>query len=391
MKRIAIFGSTGSIGRQTLEVIERHPSRFCATGLTAGSNVSLLAEQVRKTEARVAWLPDSGRADVLNDALKASGAPECKVLKGPDSLREFLELAAPDVVVSAIAGRAGLYPTYLAVERGYDTALANKESLVMAGGLIMGLAKRKGARIIPMDSEHSAIWQCLTGEDPNRVKRIILTASGGPFRNDTIDQIVQRTFEETQKHPVWRMGEKINVDSATLMNKGLEMIEACVLFEQPPERVEVAIHPQCIVHSMVEFVDGSIKAQLGIPDMRLPIQYAMSPDERLDAPIRAVTLEDLSVLSFHAVDEKRFECLSLAYEAARAGGSMPAVMSVADEVAIQHFKSGSIGFSDVASVIRATMEDHETFDVSDLEAVLSAASWAEKRAGQHAELIAKKS
>ncbi len=387
MKRITILGSTGSIGRQTLQVIGSFTRHFSATGLAGGRNIALLAEQIIRFRPALAWVQDAAGAQGLIGLLKRAGHTSCEVLHGNESLDEFIGKSAPDVVVSAVSGQAGLYATYLAAEAGYDIALANKESLVMMGPLLMRIARQNGSNITPIDSEHSAIMQCLIGEAPESVKRLILTASGGPFRNDSIEQLQRRTFQETQQHPVWNMGEKINVDSATLMNKGLEVIEACVIFDQSPDKVDVLIHPECIVHSMVEFVDGSWKAQLGVPNMEVPILYALSQGERLRYDIRTLSLDELCALHFERVDKRRFRCLEIAYQAARAGGSMPAVMCVADEVAIEYFRSGAISLAQMPEVIEATMQQHEVVEIDGLETLLTVKEWAAQSAEAEARRI----
>jgi len=387
MKRIAILGSTGSIGRQTLQVIGSFTGTFAATGLAGGRNIALLAEQIVRFGPVLAWVQDAASAEGLIGLLKKARHTSCEVLHGNESLDEFIEKSAPDIVVSAISGHAGLYPTYLAAVAGYDIALANKESLVMMGPLLMRITQRNGAYITPIDSEHSALVQCLIGESPESVERLILTASGGPFRNDSVEQLQRRTFQETQKHPVWNMGEKINVDSATLMNKGLEVIEACVLFDQSPDRVDVLIHPECIVHSMVEFVDGAWKAQLGVPNMEVPILYALSEPERLRYDTRSLSLDDLCALHFEKVDRQRFRCLEIAYQAARAGGSLPAVMCVADEVAIEYFKNGTISFTQIPEVIQATMQQHEVTEIDGLETLLAVKEWTARSAEAEARRI----
>lgn len=387
MKRIAILGSTGSIGRQTLEVIGSLTDAFSATGLAGGRNIALLAEQIIRFHPVLAWVQDADSAQGLINLLKRAKHTSCEVLHGNESLDEFLKGSNPDLVVSAISGHAGLYPTYLAAIAGYDIALANKESLVMMGPLLMRITRHKGSKITPIDSEHSAIMQCLMGEAQESVKRLILTASGGPFRTDSIEQLQRRTFQETQKHPVWNMGEKINVDSATLMNKGLEVIEACVLFDQPPDRVDVLVHPECIVHSMVEFVDGSWKAQMGLPNMEVPILYALSQPQRLRYDIRSLSPDDLCALNFEQVDRQRFRCLEIAYQAARAGGSLPAVMCVADEVAIEYFKDDTISFTQIPDIIQSAMQQHEIVEIDGLETLLTVKEWAARSAEAEARRI----
>jgi 1-deoxy-D-xylulose-5-phosphate reductoisomerase len=387
MKRIAILGSTGSIGRQALQVIGSFTDCFSATGLAGGRNIALLAQQIIRFRPEVAWIRDAASAEGLVALLKRAGRASCGVLHGDESLGEFLEKSAPDVVVSAVSGQAGLYPTFLAVTAGYDIALANKESLVMMGPLLMRLALQNGANIMPIDSEHSALRQCLIGEAPESVKRLVLTASGGPFRNDSLERLQRRTFQETQEHPVWKMGEKINVDSATLMNKGLEVIEACILFDQSPDKIDVLIHPECIVHSMVEFVDGSWKAQLGVPSMEVPILYALSAPDRLKYDACALSPEALQTLRFERVDRRRFRCLEIAYQAARDGGSLPAVMCVADEVAIEYFRNATISFMQMPEVIEATMQRHETVEIDGLETLLAVKEWAAQSAEVEARRI----
>ncbi len=391
MKRIAIFGSTGSIGQQTLHVAESFPDRFRVVGLAAGRNTVLLAEQVRRLGVRCAWVQDLPTAERLTEQLKRDGWTECQVLHSHETVETFLEKSDPEVVVSAISGQAGLYPTYCSAKAGLDIALANKESLVMMGTLLMQMVRQRGGRLTPVDSEHSAIMQCLAGEAPESVRRLILTASGGPFRGDTMEQLEKRSFRETQKHPIWNMGEKINVDSATLINKGLEIIEACTLFGQPPDKVDVLIHPECIVHSMVEFVDGSWKAQMAVPSMELPILYALSAPQRFGWDARALSAEQLSGLHFERVDRLRFRCLDIAYEAARAGGSMPAVLCTADEIAIEYFRNGTISFTEIPEVIEETMRQHQVVAVDSLKAILAVKEWATQVAEAEARKVADRS
>ena len=388
MKRIAILGCTGSIGRQTLQVIESFTDEFSVTGLAAGRNIARLAKQIVRFGPAVAWVRNRPSVEGLLGLLKEAGHAPVRVLHGEESLEDFLGESAPNTVVSAVSGQAGLYPTYLAAKAGFDRALANKESLVMMGQLLMRIAQQSGSTITPIDSEHSALKQCLVGEAPESVKRLILTASGGPFRNDPIELLQRRTFQETQNHPVWDMGEKINVDSATLMNKGLEVIEACILFDQPPDNVDVLIHPECVIHSMVEFVDGSWKAQLGVPNMEIPILYALSAPQRLEYDVRSLSPDELGALHFQRVDKHRFRCLELAYAAARAGGSMPAVMCVADEVAIEYFRNGTISFTQIPEIIQATMQQHQSVEIDELETVLAMKEWASQTADALARRIA---
>ena len=391
MKRVAILGSTGSIGRQTLHVVESFPDRFRVVGLAAGRNVVLLAEQVKRFGVRCAWVQDFPAAERLREQLKRGGWTECQVLHSHETVETFLERSDPEAVVSAISGQAGLYPTYCSANAGLDIALANKESLVMMGPLLMRMVRRKGCRLTPVDSEHSAIMQCLAGEAPESVKRLILTASGGPFRGDTMERLRRRSFRETQKHPIWNMGEKINIDSATLMNKGLEVIEACTLFDQPPDKVDVVIHPECIVHSMVEFADGSWKAQMAVPNMELPILYALSAPQRFGWEGHALSSAQLTALHFERVDRVRFRCLDIAYEAARAGGSMPAVLCAADEIAIEYFRNGAIGFTEIPDVIEETMRQHRVVAIDSLKAILAVKEWATEAAEAEARKAADRS
>ncbi len=388
MKRILVLGSTGSIGRQTLRVVERFAEEFTVIGLGAGRNARLLAEQIVRFDVGYAWVQDPPTARSLGQILREKGYGQCVIAHGSDEIENFLDESKPDVVVCAISGHTGLYPTYCAAERGLDIALANKESLVMMGMFLMELMKRRGGRLTPIDSEHSAIMQCLAGEPIDSVRRIVLTASGGPFRRDTVEQLRARSFAETQRHPVWKMGEKINVDSATMMNKGLEVIEACILFGQPPEKVDVLIHPECIVHSMVEFTDGSWKAQLGVPNMELPLLYALSTPRRLSWDAHILPMDQLGELHFRRVDRGRFRCLEIAYEAARMGGSMPTVLCVADEVAIKYFRAGQIGFMEIPEVIERTMQRHEVVPINSLEVILEVKRWATEIAEAEAKLVA---
>jgi len=376
MKRIAVLGCTGSIGRQTLSVIETFSSDFRVVGLAGGRNVELLLAQMLKFGPDAVWVADDSAAARLDGLIQDRGVSKPPSFSGPARIEEFLAAAEPDLVVSAVSGRAGLVPTVACLQLGLDVALANKESLVMAGPLLKRIAAESGARIIPVDSEHSAIMQCMAGESPRSVRRIILTASGGPFVDASIEELGQKSFAESLRHPVWQMGEKISVDSATLMNKGLEVIEACVLFDLIPGSVSVLIHRECIVHSLVEFTDGSIKAQLGVADMRLPILYALCAPERISWPQMRLDISKLSSLHFQQVDTKRFRCLEIAYLAAEQGGSMPAVMSVADEVAVDAFRQGAISFLQIPEVVEATMRGHEVTQLEGLEDVFKVSRWA---------------
>jgi len=375
VKRIAVLGSTGSIGVQTLEVVRDLGDRFSVVGLAAGRNVSLLARQVEEFRPEL----------VCFQGISNQGQENEYPFHVPDSLLLPLEdiAAHPDVdlVVVATSGKAGLAPTFAAIRAGKQIALANKEVLVMAGGIIMAEARQHGVEIFPIDSEHSAIWQCLRGEKREKVARLILTASGGPFSHYSWEQMAKITPEEALRHPTWRMGEKVTVDSATLMNKGMEIIEARWLFDLPPQNIQVLIHPGSIVHSMVEFADGSVKAQLSVPDMRLPIQYALSYPERVPNPnLPRVNWEQFASLAFEPPDFSRFPCLALAMQAAERGGAFPAVLSAADEVAVGLFLSHRIGFLDIAMLVEDTLDHHQSTDHPSLEEILAADAWAREYA-----------
>jgi len=371
MKRITILGSTGSIGRSTLDVISRNSSQFKAVALVAGKNVDLLEEQIRAFRPDVAAVADERTAEDLSR--RVSGV---RILFGPDGVNQAAAYESADLVISAIVGSAGLLPTITAVRAGKDIGLANKEALVMAGSIVMQEAKRSGIRIIPVDSEHSAVYQCLEGRKKEEIKRIVLTASGGPFVNRGKHELAGITAEDALKHPNWSMGRKISIDSATLMNKGLEVIEACWLFDVEPDRVDVLIHPQSIVHSMVEFRDRTFLAQMSMPDMRAPIAYALSWPERLDTPIHGLELDRIGNLTFKKPDHDCFPCLSYAYEAIRAGGTVPAVLNAANEVAVHAFLDKRIGFNDIPAVIRRTVREHTTKTFPTLPDVLNADEWA---------------
>jgi 1-deoxy-D-xylulose-5-phosphate reductoisomerase len=366
VKRVAVLGSTGSIGRQTLDVIRALPQRFQVVGLAAGKNMALLAEQIAEFRPEFVGYP------TLNDDSE-------HLVDIKQSLTPLDEMAASvnvDIAVIATSGKAGLRPAVAALRAGRDIALANKESLVSAGEIITAEAKKSGARILPVDSEHSAIWQCLSGES-QEAARIILTASGGPFRQFSRRQLAGVTVAQALRHPSWQMGKKVTIDSATLMNKGLEVIEAHWLFGMPYDRIDVLVHPQSIIHSMVEFVDGSIKAQLSYPDMRLPIQYALSYPERLPNPrLPRLDWNLVKSLDFEPPDYEKFPCLRLAIEAGKRGGTCPAVLCAADEVAVELFLDGRIRFVDIAGAIERTLEQHQTINKPGLEEIEAADAWA---------------
>ena len=354
MKRIAILGSTGSIGTQTLDVVREHADEYEAYALTAGRNAELLIAQAREFHPEVVVIADESRYETVREAL--ADLP-IKVWAGAEAIGDAASLPDVDVVVTAMVGFAGLRPTVAAIEAGKTIALANKETLVVAGELITELAVKHRAPILPVDSEHSAIFQSLVGEDGNAIDKILLTASGGPFRTTPIEELANVTATRALKHPNWEMGAKITIDSATMMNKGFEMIEAKWLFGVEPERIEVLVHPESIVHSAVQLADGGVKAQLGVPDMRLPIQYALSFPRRLSLSGERLDLAALGRLTFERPDFDKFDCLRIAYEAIAAGGNLPCVVNAANEVANAAFRRGAVGFLDIPRLIRRAMAD----------------------------------
>ncbi|HEX8949823.1 MAG TPA: 1-deoxy-D-xylulose-5-phosphate reductoisomerase [Dissulfurispiraceae bacterium] len=374
MKRIAILGSTGSIGKSALDVVAKFPDRFRVVGLTAGRNTSLLAEQIAQFRPGVVAVPGEDACKELKarlQELKSQGAdPEVRC--GIEGLRSVAALPEADIVISAIVGAAGLIPTFAAIEAGKVVALANKETLVMAGGLAMAAAKRHGAVLFPVDSEHSAIFQCIHGYERDSVKRIILTASGGPFVGKTAEELEHVSAEDALKHPNWSMGKKITIDSATLMNKGLEVIEAHYLFGFSPGMIDVLVHPQSIIHSLVEFRDGSYIAQLSTPDMKGPISYALSYPERLPGVLEPVAWERLSGLTFRDPDHATFPCLSFAYSAIEEGGTLPAVLNASNEIAVKAFLDGDVGFNHIPVIIRKALDSHKPRPADALDAVLEA-------------------
>ncbi len=353
IKRIAIFGSTGSIGTQALEVIAANPDKFSADVLTAQSNDELLVEQALKFNPNVVVIGDEKKYTKVKEALKAT---DVKVFCGEKALEEVAAMDCYDMMLAAIVGYAGLKPTLQALENGKAIGLANKETLVVAGDIVMRKAVENKVPIIPVDSEHSAIFQCLVGETRNRIEKIILTASGGPFIGRKPNYLVNVKREHALQHPNWSMGAKITIDSATLMNKGLEMIEAKWLFNLKPDQIQVVIHPQSIIHSMVQFEDGSIKAQMGLPDMKLPIQYAMAFPRRIKNDFPRYDFKKVSTLSFEEPDSKTFRNLALATDALYKGGNLPCIMNAANEIAVFAFLRNRINFLDMTNVIEKTME-----------------------------------
>jgi len=369
-KKIVILGSTGSIGRNVLKITAGFPEHFSVVGLTAGWNIDLLRQQIEAFTPQVVSVAEENEAVKLKTLLGPGSQTE--IVWGQRGNEQVACLAGADTVVSAIVGAAGLLPTFAAIRSGKDIALANKETLVMAGRLIMAEVKKQQVRLLPIDSEHSAIAQALEAGRKEDVARIILTASGGPFLNLAAESLWQVTPEKALAHPNWDMGRKISIDSATLMNKGLEVIEARWLFDIDLAKIEVLVHPQSIVHSLVEFVDGSVVAQLGIPDMRVPISYALSYPERLDTGLSRLNLTECSNLSFLKPDTDRFPALQIAYEACRSGGCTPTVLNAANEIAVTAFLEGKLKFPEISQVVAETMNRTEYMNDNDIETILEA-------------------
>lgn len=384
MKQLSVLGSTGSIGRNVLRVVDQFPDRFAVRALTAHRSVERLARQIDRYRPSLAAVADAEAAEQLR-ALLPSGCSTA-ICHGADGYAEAATLEKVDVAVAAMTGAAGLLPVLAAVEAGRTVALANKETLVMAGELVMARAAERGVSILPIDSEHSAIFQCLAAGRPEELDRILLTASGGPFRDLPAEALNRVGPEEALRHPNWEMGPKITVDSATLMNKGLEVIEARRLFDVPPERIEVVVHPQSIVHSMVAFRDGSVMAQMGVPDMRGAIAYALSHPERLPLGLPVPDFFQLGSLTFQPPDLERFPCLGLAFWAVRTGGTLPAVLNAANEVAVSAFLAEALPFSAIPDTVRRVMDRHEVVSAPDLAAILTADAWARETAAHLAEL-----
>ena len=378
MKPIIILGSTGSIGASTLDIIARFPDRFSVLGLVAGTNDDKLEEQIRMFHPKVVALADSYAAKRLRDRLHD---PTLQVWDGPQGINDVACHPDSALVISAIVGAAGLVPTLAAIQAGRRVALANKEPMVMAGQLMQEEAHRQGIPIFPVDSEHSAIFQSLVGHRREDVRRIILTASGGPFWDFTIEQMQNASLEKALKHPNWDMGAKVTIDSATLMNKGLEVIEARWLFDCLPSQLDIVVHRESIIHSLVEYRDGSVIAQLGLPDMRTPISYAMNYPERVPLDPPQLDLWNYRHLTFYQPDTKRFPCLALAYEALKGGGTLPAILNAANEVAVEAFLKNRLSFLDIAQVIDQTMNAAIPQAVTCLDDALEADRWAREKAG----------
>ncbi|MBI4681913.1 MAG: 1-deoxy-D-xylulose-5-phosphate reductoisomerase [Nitrospirae bacterium] len=377
MKNIAILGSTGSIGKNTLEVISRHRDKFRVTALAVKNNVSILEEQIAEFKPDVVAVFDEAAAGRLRKK-----NPSVKILSGEQGMIDVATLDGVETVVSAIVGSPGLVPTLEAIKAGKDIALATKEALVMAGHLVMSEALKRGVSIIPVDSEHSAVFQCLEGRDMEEVEKIVLTASGGPFLKKSVQELMNVTPAEALNHPNWNMGKKISIDSATLMNKGLEVIEARWLFNIPVEKIGVILHPQSIIHSMVRFIDGSVIAQMSVPDMKGPISYALSYPERFSNVLPPLNLAEIKELTFEDPDINKYPALALTYNALNAGGTMPCVMNAANEIAVEAFLSEKISFTKISRVVSDTMAEHKVMKGNTIEEIISASEWAKQRAGE---------
>ncbi|WP_431858810.1 1-deoxy-D-xylulose-5-phosphate reductoisomerase [Azospirillum sp.] len=379
-RRVTILGSTGSVGTQTIDLVARDPGAFAVEALTANRNVALLAKQAKALNARLAVVADPACYAELKAALSGTGI---EAAAGPQAVAEAAARTDADWVMAAIVGAAGLEPTLAAVRRGASVAFANKEVLVCAGALMMEEVKAHGATLLPVDSEHNAIYQVFDFKHPQRVRRLILTASGGPFRTKDRAFMATATREQAVAHPTWDMGAKISVDSATLMNKGLELIEARFLFDMPEDRIDVLVHPQSVIHSMVEYVDGSVLAQLGTPDMRIPIAYTLAWPDRMETPAQRLDLSKARELTFEEPDLERFPALRLARAALQSGGGAPTILSAANEVAVEAFLDRRIGFLDIERVVEATLEALPHQRLGDLEAVRATDAQARRVAAEH--------
>ncbi len=377
MKRLAILGSTGSIGTNTLDIVRQFPDQFEVVSLSAGVNIHLLRQQILQFRPKIVSVQNRELAGALKRELP-SESPE--IVDGIEGLIKVATRPEVDQVVSAIVGAVGLIPTLSAIKTGKGIALANKESLVMAGKIVMEEARQSRVQILPIDSEHSAIFQSLLGHRKDSIERLILTASGGPFLNLPVSKLQEVTVKDALQHPNWEMGKKVTIDSASLMNKGLEVIEAHWLFDLPVEKIAVQIHPQSIIHSMVEYVDGSVIAQMGIADMRVPISYALSFPHRLPLRLPRLDLPQKGGLTFQAPDPDRYPCLKLAYQAIRTGETMPAVLNASNEVAVNGFLDGTIRFTEIPLLIQRVVEDHDLKPVRTIEDILKADHWARERA-----------
>jgi 1-deoxy-D-xylulose-5-phosphate reductoisomerase len=388
MKNLSILGSTGSIGVSTLELVATHPDKFRVTALTAGVNLELLARQIEIFRPRVVSVLNEELAGNLSRMLTGH-RPE--IMHGVPGLVAAATAGDADMVVAAIVGAAGLVPTVAAIRAGKDVALANKETLVCAGSIIMDLVREYGVSLYPVDSEHSAVFQSIEGHRSEDIEKIILTASGGPFLNWPLEKLATVTIADALNHPNWAMGRKITIDSATMMNKGLEVIEARWLFDVPAAKIDVNIHPQSIIHSMVEYIDGCVIAQLGTPDMKAPIAYALSYPERVATGVKPLDLTVFSGLTFFKPDLEKFRCLKLAYDALDSGPSMPTVMNAANEIAVAAFLEGRIGYNDIAAVIEETMSAHGAVELVTIDDVLHADCWGRNNASETINKIQRRS
>ncbi len=375
MKKLTILGSTGSIGRSTLDVVSSNRQDFRVVALAAGRNVDVLEKQIKDFTPEIVAVADEQTGRALSKRING-----VNILTGAEGVNSVASYEQSDFVVSSIVGSAGLMPTMAAIRAGKTIGLANKETLVMAGEIVMSEARKRDVKIIPVDSEHSAVFQCIEGRKKDDIRRIILTASGGPFVGKGRKELKDITASDALKHPNWSMGKKISIDSATLMNKGLEVIEACWLFDVPPEKVSVLIHPQSIVHSLVEFIDRSCLAQMSTPDMRGPISYALSYPERIGDAIAPLELDVIGSLTFRKPDHETFPCLSYAFDAIKTGGTMPCVLNASNEVAVNAFLDGRIGFEGISSIVRRTIDSHKAGPVATLEDVIDADRWSRERA-----------
>lgn len=371
-KNISILGSTGSIGVSTANLLERHPDRFNVVGLAAGSNLEVLADQIRKFKPRLVSVKSSIEAKKLRELI---GSNSVEIRHGPEGASSVASLDEVTLVLSAIVGAAGLLPTLTAIQQSKTVALANKESMVIAGELMRRQAVKNGVTILPVDSEHSALFQCLEGHRREDIKGLILTASGGPFLHKPKEEFGAITVAQALKHPNWDMGDKITIDSATMMNKGLEVMEARWLFDLPVDKIDICVHPQSIVHSMVEYIDGSVIAQMGVPDMKVPIAYALSYPERIETGVPSLNLFEKKELTFFEPDFEKFPCLKIAFEVAHEGKTYPAVLNAANEEVVAAFLAEKIPFTDIPKLIDKTLQAHKPFEVIDLDDILEADRW----------------
>jgi 1-deoxy-D-xylulose-5-phosphate reductoisomerase len=384
VKNVVVLGSTGSIGRNALNVLSNFADKFNVFGLSSNTNIGLLKEQIERFKPKKVVIADEESFQGFIDSLRSLQERENKteVFFGMDGLKKLCSDPEVDLVINALVGAVGLLPSFAAIESGKDLAIANKETLVMAGDLLTRNAKEKNVKILPIDSEHSAILQCLSSGKKNEVKRLILTASGGPFLKRKKKDWKNIKVKEALSHPTWEMGKKITVDSATLMNKGLEVIEAHWLFDMPADKIKVLIHPQSIVHSMVEFVDGSLIGQMSIPDMRIPIQYALFYPERLATNNQSLNLTQIKTLSFFEPDQKKFPGLEICYQALEMGGTAPAVLSASNEIAVKAFLEEKISFADICEIVKKTLKKHEVVENPNLDDILNADRWAREEANR---------